>query len=717
MLPARLTLSIRSWLMLLVMASILPTLGGIAFILADLFHREELRAELVRIETARALMQAVDREFSRAEGILRTLASSSSLQDGDLSAFYLQAKAIQANYPDNIFVLSDGSGQQLINTLRPYGAALPLHANPSQLHAVFASGHSVISDLYFGGVTRKPVISIDVPVLRNERVIFDLSMGFLPTQFYEVLHAQRVSPDIVAAIFDSRGVIVARTWEQDKYVGRAGAAELIRRIGEVTEDSIETSTLEGIPVVTAFSRSSISRWSVAIGVPRSVVLSARWASLSWLVGGVALALLIAMALTALVGERIAAPIRRLRPHAKALGEGITTARMTTYIKEVNDVAHELDTAARLVRIRTVERDRAEQAERDLREAQDRLQRNESFLSRLFDEAPDAMLLVDITGRIVRASLAAEKIFGYANEQLLSMQVEDLVPARMAAHHVTLRGSYFAAPVSRAMGADQELAACRADGGEFPVEVSLSSFGEGNSRMALATVRDVTQIRRDKATLKTALAEKETLLRELYHRVKNNLQVIASMIRMQQRTSSELVRIALEDTANRVRAMALVHEKLYQTDDLTSIALDAYLTDLCKQLGEAAGASQRGIVIECQVNAVAAGLDAAIPLGLIITELVSNCLKHAFAGRHQGRIQVRIERSATHLCLTVEDDGQGMDASRALAGPYSLGLRIIEAISRQLDGEFSIRSNGGTVAQLVCPWPYPAPPHKTRGSSP
>lgn len=412
---SRIRFTIRHWLSLLVVVSMLPVLAATAVMVVDINDRETAQIEQRRIETARALMQAVDRELSHARGTLQTLAAAPVLTNGDLRAFYSHALATRALYPNSNFVLSDNSGQQILNTLRPFGASLPHHGNPVQLHAVFASAQPVISDLYLGGVTRQPVISIDVPVLRNGKVVYDLSMGLLPSQFLEILRKQRIDAANVAVIFDSRGVIVARTWDQDRFVGHSGASSLIRRMREVAEDSIEIRTLEGIPVVSAFSRSSISGWCVAIGVQSAILAREHHAAFTRLLTIAAFSLLAGLALAAIVAESIARPIRALGPHAQALGEGKALGPQKLRLKEADDVAAEMTAASQLLLRRTVERDRAERAERDLRSLQDQLRMSEAFQRRLFDESPDAVLLVGADGRIMRASIAAVQVFGYTKE--------------------------------------------------------------------------------------------------------------------------------------------------------------------------------------------------------------------------------------------------------------------------------------------------------------
>lgn len=227
--------------------------------------------------------------------------------------------------------------------------------------------------------------------------------------------------------------------------------------------------------------------------------------------------------------------------------------------------------------------------------------------------------------------------------------------------------------------------------------------------ALSLAQQMTKALRDKeALLETALQEKEILLKEVYHRVKNNLQVITSLFNLQARTLPDgLARTALLEGADRVRAMSLVHEKLYQSSNLASVALASYIDDLCARLSGAAGAYQPRLETDVDPD-LAIGLEAAVPLGLILNELISNCLKHAFPEGQQGHIQIKLQREADGLRLEVADDGVGLPPGFDPATQPSLGLKLVTSLARQLDGRFEMRSNGGTHAVLHFRQPSASP---------
>ena len=220
----------------LLIASALPLWLGSAFLL----YRAQISERAIVIERdagqlVRTLAVAVDRDLASAQAAALVLASSPSLLTGDLAAFYQQASVVlRANLGSNI-VLSDASGQQLVNTLRPFGEPLPRHGNPELLRKVFEAGKPIMSDIYIGGVMRSPVASFDVPVFRDGAVIYDLSVGIMPERVGAILRQGQLPADWIAGVFDSTGTIVARTHAADQFVGQKGSSDLVASLTQARE--------------------------------------------------------------------------------------------------------------------------------------------------------------------------------------------------------------------------------------------------------------------------------------------------------------------------------------------------------------------------------------------------------------------------------------------------------------------------------------------------
>jgi hypothetical protein len=269
----------------------------------DYYERERSRVIRDSLGTTRALIAAVDTELTSARSALFALATSPHLSSGNLAAFHGQAvDALKDQTLGNV-VLMDERGRQLLNTLRPFGAPLPAEGNPQALQRIFQTGEMVVTDLFMGPVVKQPAVAIGVPVRRNGKVVYSLNAGVLPGALSALLSRQRLPPGWIGVVFDSTGTIVARTHESERFVGKKGAPELVERMKAVSEDALETRMLEGVPVLTVFSRSPVSNWTVAIGIPiRELVTELIYSMARLFVAGF-IALVSALGLALLMGRR------------------------------------------------------------------------------------------------------------------------------------------------------------------------------------------------------------------------------------------------------------------------------------------------------------------------------------------------------------------------------------------------------------------------------
>lgn len=340
--------TIRSRLALLVIACVVPASLMAVLLISYGYQRERDRLVRDSIATARAMVQAIDRELTSIRLAAEVLSSSPHLESGNTAAFYGQAQRVMRRQVGDNAVLSDAAGQQLINTIRPLGEQLPRHGNPEQLRKVFETGRPVVSDVYVGGVLRRPLMSIDVPVFRDGKVVYDLSIGILPDRFLRILSDQRLPPQWISAVFDSTGTIVARTHEMERFVGKKGAPMLVNRMGEISEGSLETTSVEGIPVLSVFSRSAVSSWTVAIGIPTRDLTNELWQSLWWFIPGVAILLVSSLGVAWAIGGRISRSIHGLTEPALALGAGQTVTVPSFHLKEADEVGQALMKASRML---------------------------------------------------------------------------------------------------------------------------------------------------------------------------------------------------------------------------------------------------------------------------------------------------------------------------------------------------------------------------------
>lgn len=210
-----------------------------------------------------------------------------------------------------------------------------------------------------------------------------------------------------------------------------------------------------------------------------------------------------------------------------------------------------------------------------------------------------------------------------------------------------------------------------------------------------------EVLRSGEAIRSSLREKETLLKEIHHRVKNNLQVIASLLRLQARYLKDpQARAMFEESQNRVHSISLVHEKLYRTGDLARIDFCDYLLTLTKGLMEGWKGTSVPVEIAVEGAGVQLGVDTAIPCGLIVTELVTNALKHAFPNAVSGTIRVAaINEPEGWLKLIVQDNGVGIPEEFDIRRSGSLGMELVSSLVRQLSAKLEIGREGGTTFRI------------------
>jgi two-component sensor histidine kinase len=225
--------------------------------------------------------------------------------------------------------------------------------------------------------------------------------------------------------------------------------------------------------------------------------------------------------------------------------------------------------------------------------------------------------------------------------------------------------------------------------------------KGQRIQYLAVLTDITDRKIAERQIEESLREKEVLLREVHHRVKNNLNVIHSLLSLQSDyAADEFHRQMFEETQARVRSMAEAHERLYRSESLATLDIDDYVGSLVDHLVGESPATGGRIHLNREIVDVSFGLDTAIPLGMIVNELVSNCLKHAFPDERNGEIGISIRRmDEDEFELKVRDDGAGISKEINLDAPDSLGLDLVDAFVKMLHGRIEISANGGTTVLI------------------
>lgn len=332
---------------------------------------------------------------------------------------------------------------------------------------------------------------------------------------------------------------------------------------------------------------------------------------------------------------------------------------------------------------------------ELVKAEKALKESEEKYRTLFQSDPDYTILVGMDGVLLDVNRAAEQITGLLKDELIGRHFmeleifpnEDLSMHKEMFSHLS-KGEYIAPYESRIYDKEGKIRW---------VETLLTIIKKEEEPDSILIINnDITKRKRDDDVIKASLKEKEILLKEIHHRVKNNLQIIYSLLDLQEdyvKENSTAVNV-LNESQNRVLAMSLIHETLYQSKDLSLINFSDYIKNLISNLFYSYG-SKSNITQIINVEQIYLNIETSVPLGLIITELVSNSLKYAFPEDKSGKISVKLVNKDGEFELTIEDNGIGIPEEISFNTESTLGLRLVNTLVNQLDGTIELNRTNGT----------------------
>src|SRR5947209_13749012 len=312
-------------------------------------------------------------------------------------------------------------------------------------------------------------------------------------------------------------------------------------------------------------------------------------------------------------------------------------------------------------------------EKHLRDERKRGEELLAQLAAIVESSDDAIIGKTLDGIILTWNRAAERLYGYSAEEMKGQPISVLMPRERPNELIAILER-----LRRGEGiAHYETVRCRKDGRRIDVSLTVSPIKDaaGNIIGASAIARDITQRKQAERQLKKALREKELLLQEIHHRVKNNLQIVSSLLSIQsRRVQRSEERRAFKDSQSRIESIALIHEILSQSDDLSKVDFAQYVRELSHHLVASYRINPQDIELETEVNQTVLGIDTAIPCGLLITELMSNALIHGFPSGRKGKIRVDLRLvEGNRLALAVSDNGVGFPKEIDLRSTRSIGL--------------------------------------------
>ena len=330
-------------------------------------------------------------------------------------------------------------------------------------------------------------------------------------------------------------------------------------------------------------------------------------------------------------------------------------------------------------------------------AEEALRESEERYRALFTRAVDGVFILSTDGSLVEVNESLASMHGYSVQEMLQFSLKDLdtpetarcMPERMK-------------KIMAGQSLIFEVEHYHKDGHVFPLEVSASLISSGGKKYVQCFHRNITDRKHAEERIQRSLQEKEVLLKEIHHRVKNNMTVIYSLLNLQANvTADKAARAILEEARDRVNMMTLIHKKLYQSKDLAHIDYKEYLRDLVSGIADTY--QRRDVVVTVEMESLFFDVTVGIPCGLIANELVSNCFKYAFPEGRKGTIKIGINKdSEGNNVLTVADNGVGFPETTDFRKTTSLGLQLVNVLTGQIQGKIELVRNEGTTFKITFP---------------
>jgi PAS domain S-box-containing protein len=329
-----------------------------------------------------------------------------------------------------------------------------------------------------------------------------------------------------------------------------------------------------------------------------------------------------------------------------------------------------------------------------------LRQSERKFQSVFDQAAVGVVITEgPQGRFVNVNRRFCEIVGHSAAELLQLVSHDIT------YPDDVAGDAFQLQLIRSGNVREyslETRFRKKDGTLVWTRVFVAPLDPSEARptLRIGVIEDVTERKAAEEALRASLREKEALLKEVHHRVKNNLQVIASLLRLEAgRNAQPAAKSVLREMQGRIQAMALLHETLYRSGTFASVDLGAYLTQLAVQSFRALNSQPSSIRLEMDLASLRVEMDQAIPCGLLVNELISNSLKHGFPGGRTGeiRVELRPEGDGAYIHLSVSDTGVGLPTDFELIRGQSLGLQLASDLAKQLGGR--LEGGAGTGARF------------------
>ena len=661
----RWSLSIRGGLVLLTLLAVLPALA------LQVYDAAVTRRHLIddaTQETERSvgsLVQIQTRITDSTRLLLSTLAVMPQVRRLDIPACdALFASLLKQNPIYLNLLIIDKNGQILVSG-RPHGRinlADRKHVQETLDTDAFAAGEYIV-----GRIADEPTFPFAYPLHDDSGAISGVLLISINLSVYNNLFdALRLPEGSILSITDHDGVrLYFRPDKQSNPIGQPLRPAVWQKIGQGGDNGVFlTLGSDGHQRYYAWAKARLTPeappyMTFVVGLPEAAVLGQVRAVLTQniilLAGTAGLALAVAWFVG---GAGIARRLDRIADTADRIGQGELSTR--------TDLRHGTTGIGKV--------------------------------ARTIDAMADWIWEIDAEDRFTYASSRVRQILGFAPSELYGQTPYDFMAPGEADR---IRPVFEALKAGREPVRDMRYWSLAKDG---PAHCLLANGvpwhdETGTFRGYRGVSKDITASVRAERTVLESLHEKEILLKEIHHRVKNNLQIISGLLYLQEEHVQDPVALeAFRESRNRIGSMALVHEELYRSTNLSRVCLGEYVRDLLPRLfGN--GDSQPRVVRHLHLGEACVPIEQAVPAGLIINELLTNAYKHAFAGRGTGELTIIVEASDDTIVIAVRDNGPGLPDDFSMEQTASLGMQLVCNLTRQLRGEIAAQNDGGAVFTL------------------
>lgn len=669
----------------------------------------ETYARNILEEKAKGVASSIDGILKQAGRELERVArfpDIASLDPNRIDPVLLLLDYVNANFL-SIWV-QDANGFVLSRPDKPERVGADL-SDMAYFKDAFLKRQTVVSDFFVstsGNLTTTmatPIIDLDSKV--KGVLVGSLGIDERNMDLFRVITDISIGKSGFAYLVDGAGELIAhreemRTREEFENMDYRSFPHIKELIAGKTGSAV--IAVNGEPCVVGYAPVPTSGWGVVVEQPLTETPNYSGSLLTYFLFIFAAMFVVSGILSVVFARHLLRPLRLLGQRAGALGEGRDNGGvrdeiqiLSSHIAQMVDQIQSSEKELKKINLDLQE----ENAQRKL--AEESLSFNLAILDLQLERSPDGILVVDTSSRVISYNQRFRDMWGIPEETLESgdnERVLEFVTGKLVDSESFLQRVKHLYSHPRERGFDNLYLS---DGRIFERRSEPMTGADDTYYGRVWYFRDITDQTRRENEIRHALQEKETLLKEVHHRVKNNLQAVSSILDLQSAylKDGEAMRLC-RDSKNRILTMALLHENLYRGQDQTKVNLKEYVCALTGHLLGSMDGSRGLVKIRNNIADLTLNVETAIPCGLIITELVSNSIKHAFPEGETGEINVEISMQEENYQLTVSDNGIGLPDDWKFEELSTLGLQLVRSLTDQLSGKMEIVSGSGASFSIL-----------------